>query len=391
MQEQLTNNFLTIWLDELKDTLVDSNTLCVALFSLDGHLLFANSGMRFLLKDDPCSSLINPTYNKLVECKQTEPLIYEGYLTFGDYVSVDTSIYAKVYKKNEQLLIIGGVDTTQLVVQNSAMHHLNREISNLQRQLIKEKFNLESTLSKLNQANTELVELNATKDKFFSIISHDLKNPFNALLGFSELLLEPTAYPPEVARRFAQTIHSASKEAYSLLENLLQWSRIQTAQLTAKPQNIALHELIDDILILCEPMARTKSIDLQIIGTASGAVMVEVDKEMIKTVIRNLLTNAIKFTYARGLVSIEAEEWKDQVLITISDTGLGIAREVQEKLFHIENKVSKQGTAGESGSGLGLLLCREFVEQNGGRIWVESELGKGSRFKFTIPLSKNMV
>lgn len=387
MQEKLEYHLLANWMDELKSALINSNILCVALFSLDGTLLFANSGMNTLLGADPCSSLINPSYSKLVQCQQNEALIYEGYLTFGDYVSIDTSIYARVYKKNGQMLIMGGIDALQLIAQNAAMHHLNREISNLQRQLIKEKFLLENTLNKLNEANTELRELNATKDKFFSIISHDLKNPFNAILGFSELLLEDSSFPPDMVRQFAQTIHSSSKEAYSLLDNLLQWSRIQTSQLKAKPQNINISELINDIAVLCSPMARNKSIDLQTLNGEHEKIWAYADREMTKTVLLNLLTNAIKFTYAKGVVSVGAKETEQYVELTIADNGLGIAKEIQAQLFHIDNKVSQQGTAGESGSGLGLLLCREFVEQNKGEIWLESELGKGSKFKFTIPKS----
>jgi len=389
MQPQAILNLMEDWMDELRSTLVDSSILCVALFSSDGNIVFSNSGMSYLLEDKSGSKLINPTFEKLYFTKSPTSLVYEGFLTFGNYVSVNTSILAKVYRKNNQLLVIGGVDTTQLVVQNESMHHLNREISNLQRQLIKEKYTLETTLKRLNEVNRELKDLNATKDKFFSIISHDLKNPFNSILGFSELLLEyGESYTPEVVTQFAQTIHTASKEAHQLLENLLEWSRIQTGRLIPKQSNVELPELLEEVRLLCVPMAATKEIRMVICDAEN--LEVHVDKEMIKTVIRNLVTNAIKFTHLNGTVSIDTFIEAGFLVVSVADTGTGIDNEFLYRLFDIDRKLTKSGTIGESGSGLGLLLCKEFVEQNGGRIWVESELGKGSIFNFTIPLSRSI-
>ena len=237
----------------------------------------------------------------------------------------------------------------------------------------------------IEQKNIELIKLNATKDKFFSIISHDLKNPFNTLLGFSDLLVKNAhKYTPEKVQQFAQNMNNSSRQAFKLLENLLEWARLQTGSIKANPVKIKPSDLINEVTLLTEQMSKSKNIDLQSIINCDNFVLA--DKEMIKTVLRNLVSNALKYTESGGIVKIETEIKEKNILFVISDTGLGIEPEHLDKLFRIDSKLSKTGTANETGTGLGLILCKEFVEKNNGTIWVESELGKGSEFKFTMPL-----
>lgn len=264
------------------------------------------------------------------------------------------------------------------------MHELNREISNLQRQLIKGKYELENTLKKLSDSNEQLAHLNATKDKFFSIIAHDLKNPFSIISGFSDILIKKSdKMEIEKIQRYSENINQASNQAYALLENLLEWSRLQTGKLMPQKAELKVSDLVNDVKSLCDQMALSKDIDFQISTNESETIFA--DRQMILTVLRNLVTNAIKFTYPKGTIKIETRTIEKNVEFNISDNGIGIDPKYLEKLFFIDCKLSNKGTANEEGTGLGLILCKEFIEINGGRIWVESEIGKGSDFKFLIP------
>lgn len=243
--------------------------------------------------------------------------------------------------------------------------------------------------NKIRKQKDELAELNATKDKFFSIIAHDLKNPFNSLLGFSELLHDDFDTLDEATKKeFVGYIYNGTQNTYKLLENLLAWSRAQSGKIEFNPSPVNIKALAVENLKLLEPTARAKNIQLQ--SDLKSDHLNTTDLDLINTVIRNLLSNAIKFTPKYGKVILSANlvsgtQPSEYLEISVKDTGLGIAPETLEKLFKIGKSHSTSGTEGESGTGLGLLLCKEFVEKCGGKIRVESELGKGSKFIFTIP------
>lgn len=383
-----TENISTIlseWRDEFDFTLTKNDSLGIALFGNEGKLFFANSFMKNFFIGDPCKCLLNPTFDRLISLRTGNTLIFEGYLTLGDYSSVNTSIWSHIYRKQGKMLIVGGVDAQQCIGQNKKLHQLNREMTDLQRELIQKKNSLEHTLKKLNATNHKLKELNATKDKFLSIIGHDLKNPFNSLLGLSDLLITSAdKYSPEKVRRFAEQMHDSSKNAYNLLENLLEWARIQRGELEPDLKAVDPVEVINEVKELTEPLANSKDINVQ---TASeGDEPVLADKEMLKTILRNLVTNSLKYTYSRGIVIISTQRFESYLRFTVSDTGVGIPAEYLDRLFEIDCNLSQEGTEKEKGTGLGLILCKEFVEKQGGKIWVESEEGKGSDFHFTIPL-----
>jgi signal transduction histidine kinase len=249
--------------------------------------------------------------------------------------------------------------------------------------LMKIKLNLER--SRLIESEKVLQELNATKDKIFSIISHDLRNPFNSLMGYNELLISNAeSYSPEKVRRFAQEMHKSSEQALSLLENLLHWSRLQTGKLVPSPEKLNPQALLDELISLTRAEATKKKITIK--PDIQTSDMVYADREMTKTVLRNLVTNALKYSYPKDVITVKAENLEDQLQFTVSDTGIGIEKEYVSDIFKVDCKVSKPGTNNETGTGLGLILCKEFVEINNGRIWAESELGKGSDFKLTLPL-----
>ncbi len=236
----------------------------------------------------------------------------------------------------------------------------------------------------LKASEESLKESNASKDKFFSIIAHDLRGPFNALIGFSDLLHNDyeTLDVPE-QRSMIKNIHDASLGTFKLLENLLEWSRIQTGRTRPNPDNIDLCTIANTSLSFLKPQAEKKNIKLYS-GIHFGTIAY-CDENMITTVVRNLISNTIKFTPNGGNVRIWATIKEQHVEVTVADNGVGIHPQNLPKLFRLDESVKTRGTAGEQGTGLGLVLCREFIELNKGTISAESEPGRGSQFRFTIP------
>jgi len=234
----------------------------------------------------------------------------------------------------------------------------------------------------------ELKELNTSKDKFFSIISHDLRSPFNALLGISE-------YTSQFFDELSETeikdsvinMHNSAKKVYELMQNLLEWTQVQTGRFEVEKSKIDLCEISNEILELYKDTAANKKIMLN--SEISCTINLYADRYMIETVIRNLISNAIKFTNSGGIVSLKAAVNGVLAEITVLDTGVGITKGNQNKLFEIDTQYRREGTANEKGTGLGLILCKEFVEKNNGTIRIESKENEGSKFTFTVPLYKN--
>jgi PAS domain S-box-containing protein len=238
------------------------------------------------------------------------------------------------------------------------------------------------TARKLNEKVLE--EAVKTKDKFFSIIAHDLKNPFNAMLPIVHILKENHAdMQREQLTELIELIDSSVKQEYSLLKNLLEWSRAQTGSLKLKPEKIKVRELVDSNLLLHRAKAESKKIEVRVQELTQHDVLA--DKYMTETVIRNLISNALKFTDIGGIIKVNIGENNGDVYCSIQDNGIGISNENQDKLFRIDTNYNRLGTQDETGTGLGLILCKEFVEKNGGTIAVESEAGVGSKFTICLP------
>jgi len=245
---------------------------------------------------------------------------------------------------------------------------------------------LSNSYKKIQQQAEKLAESNATKDKFFSIIAHDLKNPFTSILGFSNLILgNKSKFSEEDIINFVTQISDSAKNTFKLLENLLTWSRSQTGKLEYYPIVLNINSIICNSKSLIQYIAQGKNITIEF--DVEKNIEVFADENMINTVIRNLLSNAVKYTHKGGKIVLKAVSQNNQLLIEISDNGVGIPPQKIEKLFKISEKVSTLGTENEAGTGLGLLLCKEFVEKNGGKIWVESTQNIGSKFFFTLPLA----
>lgn len=244
----------------------------------------------------------------------------------------------------------------------------------------------EKQAKELKVKNEQLSILNSTKDRFFSIIAHDLRNPFHTVSGFAEVLIKDyKKLPAEKLERYLNLIYASSTSGNNLLENLLQWSRTQTGNISYTPTKINLSAIVEETMNLLEGNARSKNITVQ--SLIDQNITVFADENMLKTIFRNLISNATKFTPENGSITINYALSGSQVEVTVADTGIGIPPENLSKLFRIDTNVSTKGTANETGTGLGLILCKEFVEKHNGKIWVESENGKGSKFKFTLPMS----
>jgi len=234
--------------------------------------------------------------------------------------------------------------------------------------------------------NQELHELNATKDKFFSIIAHDLRGPFSGLLGLTDLLSQEgeTMQTDEIID-LIKKIHQTLKNQYNLLENLLQWASIQTKRLNPQPIKVNLRRTTSDVINILQTNAEKKNITL--VNDVLPEHFVLADKQMITSVIHNLITNAIKFSFPAGKVILASEdEAENKILLKVIDSGIGISDEIKEKLFKIDKHHSTLGTNNEKGSGLGLILCKEMVEKNGGKIWAErNKDANGSTFYVLLP------
>ncbi len=230
----------------------------------------------------------------------------------------------------------------------------------------------------------ELEELNKSKDKFFSIVAHDLKSPFQGLLGLSEILIEDySEMSDEQIVQYLKIIRMTTKDVYRLIENLLDWSRLQSGRMEYKTEKLNLYQLSDGVLKLMGPTASKKN--LQLHNSVMQSVFVYADMNMLNSILQNLVSNSVKFSNEFGLITIASEERNDFYEIIIADTGVGMDERDLSKLFKIDQHFSTKGTKDESGTGLGLLLCKELVEKHGGTIWAESQLGMGTKFHFTIP------
>lgn len=266
----------------------------------------------------------------------------------------------------EAFIYLASVNIHKKYVENELMHNRN----------------------KILESENKLKDLNATKDKFFSIISHDLKNPFNTIIGFSGILLNKAdSLEREKITEFSKLIHEAAGSSYEMMLNLFQWAKSQRGKLEAKLEKLDINDVINKNIKLYASESVKK--EIKVIYEPGKGLLLNSDINMLETIIRNLLSNALKFTEHKGEINITAKKNQDFIQIEIVDNGVGIKEENKSKIFNIESGRSTYGTDQERGSGLGLILCKEFVEMLGGKIWFESEEGKGSTFIFTVPVKNS--
>jgi signal transduction histidine kinase len=300
--------------------------------------------------------------------------------------------------KREAELVIANADNAkraselffakQELIQAEEKAKLVNKLTNANNELTKQIALREEIEKNLVRLNHDLNKLNATKNKLFSIIAHDLRSPFTSILGFSELLIQNIrTYGPENSEEFITHISNTAEHTLTLLDNLLSWARTQTGEIDFKPENLHPYPIVEEIVGLLNSSATIKNITLN--NSVPDDIIVYADPNMFKTILRNLVQNSIKFTNSGGTVDIHAISKQNQIVFSITDNGVGMSKETHNNIFSIDTTVITNGTDHERGSGLGLVLCKEFIEKNGGKIWAESEVGKGSKFEFTIPSSIN--
>ncbi|MHB8337247.1 MAG: PAS domain S-box protein [Ignavibacteriaceae bacterium] len=259
------------------------------------------------------------------------------------------------------------------------------ELVKLNEELKLSKDVIEENLSQKNMLVEKLEKLNSEKDKFFSIIAHDLRSPFQGFIGLTEIMVEEINILSKTElTNISNDLNKSANSLYKLLQNLLEWSQMQKGTINFAPQEWQLSEIVGQSYENMAQRASQKGITLE--NNISDSIRVNADEKMLNTVVRNLLSNAVKFTTTEGKVTISAKETNDNMVeVSVTDTGIGMSENDVNKLFKLDEKVRKPGTDGEPSTGLGLLLCKEFVENHGGKIWIKSQENIGSTFYFTVP------
>ncbi len=291
----------------------------------------------------------------------------------------------------EKLITFQKPELFNALLDNEIINRHSGQLRNIQTNIFPiqfDKFNLFCSIFRdttdIKQYENQLLLLNRDKDRFISIIAHDLKNPFNAILGLSDLLVENIHnYTPEIIEKQLRFINSSAQQFYFFLDEILLWAKAKSGKLPFQPQKINVRDICYGIMEIYKLNAHIKNLTVKY--KEDEAISVVADRNMLKTIIANLLSNAIKFTRNNGIIDISAKQNHLNTVVTISDNGIGIKPELVQTMFEKSKTYTSDGTAAEKGSGLGLSLCREFVEAHDGKIWVESEYGKGSKFSFSIP------
>jgi len=318
----------------------------------------------------------------VVDCLEYKPTVsseYSIYQTLTLMDKLETNALAVFFENT----IIG------IILQKDLLRFLSQHEFEVEKELLLRTEEFEelncSIESIVDERTKELNAINNAKDKFFAILAHDLKNPFNIILGFSDLLLMNISKFDKEKIAFQVTqISNAANQTFTLLENLLSWSLSQSNKISFDPQSVCLDQLYKIIDSEVKVAVQSKNLKINFKSNFQGEMYADIN--MLQTILRNLISNAIKFSYKNKQIHVNAEQNSTHVVISVIDEGTGINPEMIDYLFDISQKTTTHGTENEKGTGLGLLLCKEYVEKHGGSISVQSELGVGSNFKFSLPL-----
>lgn len=367
---------------------------------------------QFLIETSTTGEEALEIYDELVESGYEVPVVISDYLMpnmRGDEFLI------KIHEKNENILKIlltghANLDGIANAINNANLYRyipkpwdrddliltVREAIRSFLQELEIRKKNIElqeinDNLEKLVEERTsDLAKANATKDKFFSIIAHDLKNSFNGLLGYSNILLSDfDTFNDSDKINMISAIKQVSENTYKLLQNLLDWARVQTGVITYTPDILLMASLLQDEYGVQKRLSEQKNISMQLI--TDDSIHVVADQNMISTVVRNLISNAVKYTKEGGKITISLSKEGDMAVVSVKDTGIGMSPENVEKLFKVNENFKTFGTNNEEGTGLGLILCRDFIEMNNGRIEVKSEINVGTETLFRLPLKPYTV
>jgi len=306
--------------------------------------------------------------------RQKEELIHE--------LSNQNQMMASMINKGEKTVKTNGNGDNTLIHDPMTYDKIN------QMELVGDALKMIAMNDKLSENEFMLKQINDSKDKFFTIIAHDLMNPLQSLLLSSEYITGDRHHGDlDRIKEECKDIYNTTKNLIELLQNLLQWARSQSGRIEINPEFIDINLVVEETIDLLANSAKQK--DITIVNNIRKSSYPWADLKMVTTIIRNLLSNAIKFTQPGGTVKISSKNLDNGVQITVNDTGMGIPPDLIKKLFRIEYRIATEGTSKEQGTGMGLILVKEFIEKNNGRIWIESEYGKGSSFIFTLPVNNN--
>lgn len=359
------------------------------------RVLFENmEDVVCILDNDGNIVNINEAGIKLFEYDREEILKMKvSDIVYKEDVEISKEHFKKLEKDGFYSLYEGRIKTKSgklLWIQVNSKEFIKNGVKIGSQDIVRDVTKLKVVEQQMIQQNIELKELNNTKDKLFSIIAHDLKSPFNSIIGFSELLSNNFEnFNDTQKKKYIKIIHKGISNTYKLLENLLLWTQTQRGKLVFNPEKINLYLLTNDSIKLMSLVASNKSITIK--NLIPESLSLKADETMLSTILRNLLSNAIKFTPQDGIIEIDARltpknDTQNCIEISVKDSGIGIPEELKSQIFNIENNTIRPGTDNEKGTGLGLILCKEFVEKHGGKIWVEDNTDKGSVFIFTLPL-----
>ena len=371
------------WQEPLINDILSGNNYCFGILSKAGKWEFKNPAIEIFLQKFSEPGIINPEVMQFFH-DQSEGNVFEGFLTFGDKNNAGISIFSRIIKNQGFLYIYGGVDLDENVRQNIKLNQLNIEVIDLERNLIKEKKRLEATLNILKEKNEKLERINREKDTMLTVLSHDLKNPFNSILGFASILRNNIReYPLDKTLKFIDYIHSSAEQTYSLLQNLLFWINSQNGTISINKETLALDELIKNVIASLSSTAQLKNIKFKFETPLNQTI--EGDPNLMLTIFRNIAHNAIKFTNSGGEIKIYYTLNANEVKISVEDNGKGMSDEMLSAITEYKNVQSTQGTSGEKGTGFGLSLIYKFVEIHGGRIHIESKETIGTTFSVILP------
>jgi signal transduction histidine kinase len=273
----------------------------------------------------------------------------------------------------------------QALKNNEELQNINTRIEEQQQHIEEQKEELEALLETVRMKNADLEEAGNTKNKFFNIIAHDLRNPAGAIEGFANILVNRENLDEEKQSRYISIIHKASVQLTTLLENLLQWARSQTGRITPQPVHFPIERIISNVTHSLESGLSQKQVQINV--SVNWDAIAYADPMMTETIVRNIMSNAIKYSYRGSSIHIFSTKKGSEIIVEVKDQGTGLSATKVGKLMRSEHEPSEHGTEDEEGTGLGLLVCKEFIRINKGRFWINSELGKGSTFGFSLPVN----
>lgn len=382
------------WADKVDEAQSQSAAQVLGVFSTSGELIWCSRGMQLALNavsgdDAPCDCFVNPTFEQLAAMPQADGVVFEGFLTLGNRCDPWVSLRSRVYRQPNELLIVCEYDVVELARLNNDLALTNREISNLQRALMHEKRRLEDALAELRDANDQLRALNEQKSQFVGMAAHDLRSPLSTISMAAQCLtIQAGDVLDEVSRDFLARIESVCGSARQLVDVFLDLSVVESGRLRIEQKPTDIRAVIDKVRPLMEVPAKKKQVLITVQHGPDVPESVLIDGPRVEQVVVNFLSNAVQHSNPSSMVAIATLRDGNNLKVSVRDQGAGIPPEEIPRLFKPFERGTTKKTAGEKSTGLGLVIARKIVEAHGGTVSIESELGKGSTFSFTIPITQ---